>query len=361
MNALPLTDPADDRAPGWESADGPGRRLRETRQARGMELARVAHQLHLSPTLIAALEQDDYDALPGPVFVTGYLRNYARLLGIDPEPLLAGYRQRVPQPEPPTPKVVRASARPARSGHLAVRLVSLAVILALLGLSYAWWQDYRPPLYPESAQEESFSGEVELAAAPDSPAAGPLAGADRAADPAPAVIVDPRLARRGPETPPAPSTIASVEEDPPTVATTPAPPTPPPLVSAGPAGPVAPAEPAPGAVAAAPAQPLEPLGAPETEAAAAESSAANEGGSEGVVMAFSGPCWVDIRDSERRFKLFGEMKDGDRHVLAGTPPYSVIIGNAAAVRITVNGEPFGLEGIARGNVARFTLDPARLP
>ena len=78
-------------------------------------------------------------------------------------------------------------------------------------------------------------------------------------------------------------------------------------------------------------------------------------------MAFSGPCWVDIRDSTRKFKLFGEMGKGDRHVLEGTPPYSVILGNAAAVEITVAGEPLDIGTIARGNVARFTLDPKQLP
>ena len=79
-----------------------------------------------------------------------------------------------------------------------------------------------------------------------------------------------------------------------------------------------------------------------------------------IVMSFTGPCWVDIRDSERKFKLFGEMSKGDRRVLEGTPPYSVILGNTAAVTITVAGAPFDLDGIARGNVARFTLDPTKL-
>ena len=78
-------------------------------------------------------------------------------------------------------------------------------------------------------------------------------------------------------------------------------------------------------------------------------------------MSFSGPCWVDIRDSGGGFKLFGEMGKGDRRVLGGTPPYSLILGNTAAVSITVGGEPYDLDGIARGNVARFTLDPAGRP
>jgi cytoskeleton protein RodZ len=80
-----------------------------------------------------------------------------------------------------------------------------------------------------------------------------------------------------------------------------------------------------------------------------------------VVLAFSGPCWVDIRDSDDDFKLFGEMNKGDRHLLGGKAPYSVILGNTAAASISVDGEPFDLAPYARGNVARFTLDPAARP
>lgn len=345
MNALPLTDAADERAPSWESADGPGRRLRDARQARGLELARIADQLHLKPTLIAALEQDDYEALPGPVFIIGYLRNYARLLGLDPEPLLAAYRRSQPQAEPPPPKPVAAGRARAGGGHLGARLFSLAVILALLGLSYAWWQDYRPALYPEGARIESASGDLELGAA--TPADAPLASLTAPAEPVGAFYEPP--SETAPEPSPPSTALVADEVIEAEGSATPAPPTSPSALAT--------AEPAP-AIAPVPVMPAaavvtEPLSDPAAEAPTASSA--------GVVMEFSGPCWVDIRDSERRFKLFGEMKDGDRHVLAGTPPYSVIIGNAAAVRITVDGKPFELEGIARGNVARFTLDPARLP
>jgi cytoskeleton protein RodZ len=79
-----------------------------------------------------------------------------------------------------------------------------------------------------------------------------------------------------------------------------------------------------------------------------------------VVILFSGPCWVDVQDATGQYKLFGEMSDGDRHVLGGEPPYSLIIGNASAVEMTVGGKPFDVAAIARGNVARFELDAAQL-
>ena len=50
------------------------------------------------------------------------------------------------------------------------------------------------------------------------------------------------------------------------------------------------------------------------------------------------------------------MKKGDRYVLKGKPPYSYILGNVGAVRITVGGKPLDLGPVSRGSVARFTLD-----
>jgi cytoskeleton protein RodZ len=67
-----------------EFGDSPGRRLRVQRQSRGLTIERIGAQLHLKPEIIDALEQDRFEDLPDGVFVMGYLRNYARLLGLDP-------------------------------------------------------------------------------------------------------------------------------------------------------------------------------------------------------------------------------------------------------------------------------------
>jgi cytoskeleton protein RodZ len=100
-----------------------------------------------------------------------------------------------------------------------------------------------------------------------------------------------------------------------------------------------------------------------SSAAAVPVAAAGEGGAtvvEGerqIVMSFNAPSWVDVRDSERKFKLFGEMPKGTRRVLGGEPPYKLVVGNAQAVSMTVNGQPYDITRYAKGNVARFTLDP----
>lgn len=76
-----------------------GRLLAEARVARNLTLAEVAQQLKLSATQIEALEADAYDRLPGPVFVRGFVRNYARLLELDAAALVG----KVELPHVPSP------------------------------------------------------------------------------------------------------------------------------------------------------------------------------------------------------------------------------------------------------------------
>jgi len=67
----------------------PGRVLAEARGSRNQAIAEIAQQLKLSASQVEALEADDYARLPGPVFVRGFVRNYARLMDLDGEALVA--------------------------------------------------------------------------------------------------------------------------------------------------------------------------------------------------------------------------------------------------------------------------------
>lgn len=67
-----------------------GSMLRDAREAAGLTLDMVAQQLKLAPRQVIALEEGDYGSLPGRTFVRGFVRNYARLLHIDADHVLAG-------------------------------------------------------------------------------------------------------------------------------------------------------------------------------------------------------------------------------------------------------------------------------
>ncbi len=90
-----MTEEAQDGVAGQQDQEklSPGRMLAEARERAGLSVDEVARQLRLAPRQVEALESDDHAKLPGNTFVRGFLRNYAKLLQIDPEPLLAGSQE----------------------------------------------------------------------------------------------------------------------------------------------------------------------------------------------------------------------------------------------------------------------------
>ncbi len=71
----------------------PGSLLLAQRETLELSLQHVADELNLTMHYVRALESDSYDKLPGDVFVKGYIRSYARLLGLDPDQMLEIYRE----------------------------------------------------------------------------------------------------------------------------------------------------------------------------------------------------------------------------------------------------------------------------
>jgi len=69
----------------------PGEVLREARRSRDLSVEYIARQLRLTVTQIDALENDDFRDLPASIFVQGYIRSYATLLGLDSAPLVERY------------------------------------------------------------------------------------------------------------------------------------------------------------------------------------------------------------------------------------------------------------------------------
>ena len=321
MSAQPTRD--DEQQP-LDAVESPGKRLRIARQARGMSQGDIATHLHLSQSMVQALENDDHDRLPGPVFVRGYLRNYARLLGLDDDSILAGYDgAHTDHAHHLAP--VRQGVKPEiRSSHFAVRLVSWILVVGLLGLLAVWWQGHLE--WNNGIMDQAVEADLSTPGGAESESGG--------------------LTLPQPEPDQAPDRLPQIDES----SVEPAP-------AETPAG--GPPE-EPDAVAEEAAEGSAPGPAAETasETPAEEPDAGGEATASKIVFEFLGPCWVDIRDSTRKFKLFGEMRKGKRKILEGTPPYSVILGNSSMVRITVDGRPFDIESLSHGSVARFTLDPA---
>ncbi|MEN8206232.1 MAG: helix-turn-helix transcriptional regulator [Pseudomonadota bacterium] len=117
-----------------------GARLAAARQACELDKRVVANELKLDVSIIEALESDDRTALPAAIFVKGYLRNYARLVGLPEDEMVRDYAEQTGEPPPLTVVAIKGktpffqlpSARLLRN----VILILLAVILIWLAYPF---------------------------------------------------------------------------------------------------------------------------------------------------------------------------------------------------------------------------------
>ena len=66
-----------------KSGPGPGELLQAARIQQGLSLEDVANRMHLSPAILEAIEENDFEEITAPIFVKGYLRAYARIVSLD--------------------------------------------------------------------------------------------------------------------------------------------------------------------------------------------------------------------------------------------------------------------------------------
>ena len=113
-------------------------------------------------------------------------------------------------------------------------------------------------------------------------------------------------------------------------------------------------------------RPVAPLAPPPAEVPARASSSAAEivaakpqqpsGNERRIRLEFDSESWVEIREQGGRTLMSQLNPAGSRRVVVGRPPLSVVVGNAAAVRLTYNDNPVDLKPYIQIEVARLTLD-----
>ena len=155
---------------------GPGARLREAREATNTTVDKVAAALLLDSDTIRALEADAFDQLPAPAFVRGYLRGYARIVGLPAGPILDLYDRRGFEP-PPLAMGVSESSQ-AHTSDTAVRLVTYAVAAVLVVLVALWWHSQEDGGFGIDGDLLDWSSDPESEVDPESEADSSLAFAD---------------------------------------------------------------------------------------------------------------------------------------------------------------------------------------
>lgn len=124
---------------------GVGQELAAAREARGLEVADIAQQLKFAPRQLDALEQEQFDALPGAAFTRGMVRSYARLLKLDPEPLVQRIAGRCELPD--TSRLAERYDQPVpfsdntHRSTLIYVAASFGVLLLVGGVAYQWHEE----------------------------------------------------------------------------------------------------------------------------------------------------------------------------------------------------------------------------
>lgn len=134
MNTTILTDEHDNIL-----SEKPGLLLARIREKKGFSQEYIASKLHLRVRLVELLETDNYELMPEPVFVKGYLRAYAKLMDAAPDPFIAAFNSHY-SVERKLEKALWQSRRQYHGPERAMRWISgLIVIMVIIALAL-WWQ-----------------------------------------------------------------------------------------------------------------------------------------------------------------------------------------------------------------------------
>ena len=120
-----------------------GNSLREARLRQGLDFPEIEQATKIRPKYLRALEDEQFDILPGQTYVKGFLRSYAEYLGLDGQLYVDEYNSRYIHVDEETPLRARSTSSLGRAGprfESSVVLVALAAIGILTLLVFAAWQ-----------------------------------------------------------------------------------------------------------------------------------------------------------------------------------------------------------------------------
>ncbi|MCG8392839.1 MAG: DUF4115 domain-containing protein [Pseudomonadales bacterium] len=299
----------------------PGERCRKARETLGWTTAEAARRMHLSHTYLLALGADDYERLPEATFVKGYLKNYAKLLGLPADEIANTFQQMVNEDAFDKPLELPTLAPPPSLWQKPWVWGALIVLLAV-ALVALWPSNEGLAPLPGIDSESAMQSGQEPAGSDDTMPADDAPGDQPEAEPMPLDDAQP---------------LTSGQE----------------AESGMPAG----EEPAAGFDDTAPEAQPEDQAAPvaeEPQEPQANMLAAN--GLDRLIVRFSADCWIRVRDARGRTLRQGVQSAGASLQLDGTGPFQLRIGDASAVdSILINGETATMPTTSAGSVVNVTV------
>jgi cytoskeleton protein RodZ len=287
-----------------------GQMLQAAREAKALTLNDVAKALKLSQHQVEALEANDWSSLPCNTVIRGFVRNYARMLGLNPGELMAALDaiQMPRNAELEMPPGINVSVPHENSAQRRdyARVIAGSVALALAASVYFFLPDHALDSALSLLQSAGRSSE-------------PVAARDDAANPSEnTALPAPAMLKEATEAAPQSPVVSPDAKTAPSVTS----------VSAAP-------EPKAGAV----------------TAASAPAAAGN-----GLKFTFAQPSWVEVRDRSGEI-IFSQLSQaGSQREVEGQPPFALVIGNATHVTLQYKGKAVDLSKRSKDDVARVTVE-----
>jgi cytoskeleton protein RodZ len=322
----------------------PGTLLKQKREALGLSQKQICDRLRLRITLIQSIEENNFEIDKVATFVRGYVRSYAKAVGITDAEILASYDYHY-GPVSHETEMKSFSKKTIRDQHNSrINYVSFAVLVIIIGISSIWWL--------QSQQLDTLSPtNTILSLSGNGMASEEEESDDTREESGFATVSDLDIQEVGTETNVSETAVteggidthsgtADVDtNDMPSQDSTPLPTdtnqAPQDRSSTAPVGTSV--------------LPVTPTVTPP----AATNTAGN---TENVVtMTFSNDCWIRVKDSTGKILSIGLKKTGQTISMEGERPYNITIGAPESVTMTFASEPFDLSGYTSGKVARFTL------
>lgn len=280
-----------------------GEQLRARRLSQGIDLSDAAHRLNLDARVLDALEHERFGELGNSVFAKGHLRSYARMLDLDPQPLLEAFDRQVGGAPPPLKKVVRIQHGPSLQVSWLPAALARGTLIAVVLLVGIWilktaWDMTRAGRDPADIND---TAELTL--------------------PAPTSELRPHR-----ETIPIP-----IQAPPPSL-------------------------PAPAGQSEAPREAAKSL--PNSAPVVIPAPSSSPADAVTATLRFAADSWVEVYDKNEK-RLFTRVgKTGESVSVSGPGPLSFVIGNAAGVSVEYQGRPYDFKRFVKGQVARFKLGAA---
>ncbi|MFC5078517.1 Cytoskeleton protein RodZ [Vibrio thalassae] len=314
--------------------------LKEKREALGLTQKQIADRLRLRVAIIQKIEANAFDGEQVATFTRGYLRSYAKAVGIDEKEILGAIEHHIEAQHSEQPMQSFSQKTNKEKHDSRIMKLTWGIFVVIIGISSVWWlQSQQKDTLSEIADNTDPAFQVEEPTSPKVVAQSELAPAEddvKTIDVS-AIIEAPEQTEATttePVSEPVTNKDTSAQQAVVTEATT-----------------------------------TEPVSEPVTnkDTSAQQDVVTDEkpesdkeqskptDGLTNLTMTFTGDCWIQLKDADGKTITTGIKKQGDSVNVNGKAPFKVILGAPEKVSMTLASEPVDLSGYTSGKVARFTL------